>query len=178
MAYELRKYGIILAVAVLFAIFAFAFAQAFIQPFTYPEECTEKNPPVHRQQIECEEIPPVNESSCPGTLQPNYFTCTYDCTCFSLEQDYRAEQEAIIFWIALILSAIAITVGLLLPQNNPVHEWVGTGFILGGILTLFIATGRYWSEMHQIVRPVVIALELALILWISYKKMLPNKKKK
>jgi uncharacterized membrane protein YfcA len=65
---------------------------------------------------------------------------------------------------------IAIVAGFLLPLGN-IHEWVGLGFIVGGVIGMFIGTVTYWSDLARIARPFVIAAELAVVLFIVYKRM-------
>ena len=67
---------------------------------------------------------------------------------------------------------------MLLPAKNELNEWVGGGFILGGLITMFIATSMYWQHIDKIARPIVILAELILVLWIAYKKFGPKKDKK
>ena len=185
---DVRKYAIILTLAVLTAIFIFSLAEAVVPEPEYPSICveaqdTDRSPqqPIPRTPGEerCEETPePTQEEidACPGQLHLNYNTCEYQCHCYELTREHQQQKESIIFWIAILLAGAAIVTGMLLPARNPLNEWVGSGFILGGVITLFIATIRYWSELHKIARPVIIALEIAIVLWIAYKRFMPNKK--
>ncbi len=181
---EIRKFAIIIAIAVLFAIFAFSLADAFVPELQYPEYCEEAQEtnnyydprPVDRDA--CEDVAePTQEEidACPGRLSMDYRSCEYTCSCYEIRNEHQELRENITFWFGIILGSIAIIAGMLLPRKNPLNEWVGTGFILGGVLTLFIATIRYWGELHAIARPIVIALEIILVLWIAYKRFGPEK---
>lgn len=191
MAFEIRKFGIILAVAILFSIFVFALADAVIPEKDYPDYCQQANQNErsyynpYPNSLNCSELPePTQEQrdACPGYLTPKYAegrcATEYTCDCADLADEYRNDEQNIRFWIAVILGAIAIAGGMLLPAKNDMNEWVGGGFILGGVITLFIATAMQWSEIHKIARPIVIALELILVLWIGYRRMMPTKKGK
>ena len=126
----------------------------------------------------CSQTPPPNQSTidaCPGQLNQDYRTCEYECHCNEITQQHQKKEDNIIFWIATALGSIAIVAGMLLPQKNPLNEWVGTGFVLGGVLTLFIATSIYWNNIDKILRPAVIALLIAVVLWIAYKRFMPDK---
>lgn len=196
MSTTVRKYAIILVVAILFSIFAFSLGNAVISERSYPDICQESQsqrdwyapaPPIPRDQ--CPELPPPSQEeidACPGSLQPDWRTSCperYVCNCYELTQQFRSQEATIQFWLAVILSFIAIVAGMLLPSRKEINEWVGAGFILGGLITLFIATAQYWSEIHRIARPIVIALELVVVLWIAYRQfnkeqLVPKKKKK
>lgn len=185
MAYEIRKFAIIIAVAVLFSIFSFALADAFVPEAQYPSICQEAQEqpsyyePRPLEPTNCTGTPEPSQEqidACPGQTHLDHRTCEYQCSCYEITQAHQQQKENITFWIGIVLGSIAIIVGMLLPQKNPLNEWIGTGFIIGGVLTLFIATIRYWSELHKIARPIIIALELGIVLWIAYKRFVPEKK--
>jgi len=41
--------------------------------------------------------------------------------------------------------------------------------MLGGVFTLFFGTARYYSDMHRILRPVVMLIELLIVIYLIYK---------
>lgn len=182
MSTTVHKYGIILVVAILFSIFVFSLGNAVIGERSYPDICEESqssrdyypSPVIPRDQ--CPQVaPPTQEEidACPGTLQLNWRTSCpeeYVCNCHELTSDFRSQEATIQFWLAVLLSFGAIVAGMLLPARKEINEWIGAGFILGGLITLFIATAQYWSEIHRIARPIVIALELVIVLWIAYRQ--------
>lgn len=188
---QVRKYGIILAVAILYSIFVFSLGNAVIPEREYPEFCEQAMSEQARQSfaplVPRDECPALEEptqeeiDACPGTLSPDWRTSCpeqYICNCQELQQEFRSTEATIQFWIAIVLGFIAIVAGMLLPSKNELNEWVGAGFILGGLITLFIATAQYWGEIHRIARPIVIALELAVVLWIAYRQFGDKPKKK
>ena len=187
---EIRKYAIIITLAVLTAIFIFAVAEALTPEAEYPEFCIEAQeadrdfyPPFPRDPggEQCADTPePTQEerAACPGNLNLNYNTCEYQCSCYEITREHEQQKEQIIFWVAILLAGVAIVTGMLLPAKNPINDWVGSGFILGGVITLFVATIRYWSELDRLARPLVIALEIAIVVWITYKRFATDKKKK
>lgn len=187
---DVRKFAIIITLAVLTAIFIFALAAAVTPEPEYPDICQEAQDnnrgyeqPIPRNVDEprCEDTPePTQEEldACPGQLNLNYNTCEYQCNCYEITEDHREQEDQIIFWVAIILGGIAITAGMLLPEKNPLNEWVGSGFILGGVITLFLATAMHWGNIDKIARPIVIALEILIVLSIAYKQFMPKGKKK
>jgi len=182
MSTPIRKYGIILVVAILFSIFVFSLGNALLAERTYPAICEEAQPqrdyysaPMFPRD-QCPELPPPSQDeieACPGTLNPDWRSnCpdSYVCNCYELSNQYQKQEATIQFWLAVFLGFIAIVAGMMLPARKEINEWVGAGFILGGLITLFIATAQYWSEIHRIARPIVIALELVVVLWIAYRQ--------
>ena len=76
------------------------------------------------------------------------------------------------FIFSAIFALIAMGVGLYLPaQKGSLNEWVGTGFMLGGLLTLFVGTFMVFGELHRYIKPIVIFAELVIVLWLAYKKL-------
>ncbi|MFH1408523.1 MAG: hypothetical protein ABIH34_01320, partial [Nanoarchaeota archaeon] len=67
---------------------------------------------------------------------------------------------------------VVIIIGLYLPaEKNVLNEWIGSGFLLGGLITLFIGTALYFSDFLRWLRPIVILFELGLVIFISYRKL-------
>jgi len=191
MAQTLRKFGVILAVAVLFSIFVFALADAFIpSEHDYQSVCVESQNNYDKyacpRSVEnnCSELDvPSQEAkdACPGTLNPDYrqgCPTEYICNCSELTEQYQEQDDSLRFWIAIVLGFIAVVVGLLLPSKQELNEWVGAGAMLGGLITIFIATAMYWEHIDKIARPIVIALELVLVLVLAYRKFSTKGKKK
>lgn len=176
MSSDIRKYSIILAVAILFSIFSYSFADAFTTQPDYPEICQQNNEypraPFDPRQ-ECDDIQPATQeqiAACPGNLYTDYRACEYVCYCYEITQANNQRNDNIRYGISLLLGIIAISAGMVLNPKKEVNTWIGSGFILGGVITLFISTIGFWSSMHPILRPIVIAAELALVIWIAYKK--------
>jgi len=48
---------------------------------------------------------------------------------------------------------------------------VSSGFIFGGLLSFFIGTVRYWSDMHDYLRLVVFVIVLSSLIWVGYRKL-------
>ena len=78
--------------------------------------------------------------------------------------------------VTALLGLVAIILGLYLPKDiNSLNEWIGTGFMFGGLISVFIGTARYFQDMHKIVRPIIILIELILVILITYKKLKDKK---
>lgn len=184
--FDLRKIGIILVIAVLYSIFVFATINAVYPQPDYNDYCkyTDYSKPIRAVGDEtCPKIKgPTDAENKACVDQEGYIAYKYDeygCAtsfyCEFCQRDLQKENEKhnfISFILSSIFALIAIGVGLYLPaQKGSLNEWVGTGFLLGGLITLFAGTFMVYGELHRFVKPIVIFLELAIVLWLSYKKL-------
>lgn len=100
---------------------------------------------------------------------PTKWVCN---TCNNGWMQANREYQYMIFLVCAGFALLAISLGLYLPvEKNKLHEWVATGFLLGGLITLFVGTVRGFEGLGRFVKPAVIALELALVIYIAYKKL-------
>ena len=57
-------------------------------------------------------------------------------------------------------------------------DFIGSGFMFGGIATLFYGTIRYFGEANKYLRVIIIFAELLIVVWIGYKKLWAKQKHK
>lgn len=198
---DIRKIVVIIIVAVLFAIFTNSLADAMFNQPKYEDICGNdyygKYPvpistPEYNNNINancnctnvCKYIEPTQEekNSCTGggNLVPvsdtNGCTTSYRCDmCNVYFQDAQAKYNFKVFLVMSILGLIAIFLGIYLPaKTNPLHEMVGTGFMFGGLISIFVGTARYFADLARVLKPIVIFIELILVIWIAYKKLSDN----
>ncbi len=189
---DIRKFGITIAVAILTAIFIYATADAFAGAEPEYNDCWRNRISVdggssvpvkgyyQGGEVNCTP-PPMDIAARDACTQDkgDYFGiqgqdgCVASYECSYCNRDYNDEQEQrklVIFYVSILLGLVFIVIGFLLPLGT-IHEWVGLGFIFGGVIGLFIGTVAYWSNLERWLRPLVIALELAVVLFIVYKRM-------
>ncbi len=186
---DIRKYGIVFAVAILSAIFSYAVADA-VTPAIDWNECSRADyaygydsVPVKETRADGTTCPAVSidaglRASCAdrkgeivGIRGDDNCITSFECsTCNAQLQAKQEHKSSFIFYTMVVLGLIFVVVGFLLPQGA-INEWVGAGFILGGILSLFVGTVAHWSNLARIARPIVIALELVIVLYIVYRKV-------
>ncbi|MBS3101023.1 DUF202 domain-containing protein [Candidatus Woesearchaeota archaeon] len=185
---DLRRVAIIFVIAVLYAIFVNAFIGAFYteprqedycktrfyaeKPYTAPVErkdCPKYNEPAQEELDKCAE-----QKGYPD-YQRDAFGCPVKYTgCNFCQRDFdNANQKYnfTYFIFSSILAVVGIGIGLVLPTKNSLNEWIATGFILGGLVTLFFGTFRYYQYLGRYVKPVVILAELLIVIFLSYKKL-------
>jgi len=184
---DLRKIAIIFVVGILFSIFVWALAEAIHPSPRYEDFCTGNErfavplSKVDREGVDCPDFtgPTIAEQdTCEeqhGNINYRYdeSSCAVSWNCQTCNYQYQEAQKQFnlsFFIISSILGLIAIGIGLYLPGDKISH-WVASGFMLGGIISLFIGTARYFGDLGRYTRPVIILLELIIVIYIFYKKM-------
>ena len=184
---DVRRIIIILVIAILFTIFVNVTIKAFHPQPEYSTYCTpERSPrPVYAKELlytSCPEVlVPQNVSDAcmteKGVIEYKYDpkgcpTKAYCNTCSLDLEKANQSYNLVVFIVSAITGLAALIVGLYLPQKrNPINEWVGSGFLLGGILTILIGTIRYFGDMGRYIRPIIILIELVLVIYLAYKKL-------
>jgi len=102
---------------------------------------------------------PVIEEDQKGFCNPNY-------TCGQNYQDSRTFYERNVF-VMLVVIGVGLIVGSFFVAG---FEAVALGLSFGGVLSLIIGTMRYWSNMDDYLRVIVLGLALAALIWLGVKK--------
>ncbi len=186
MAGDVRRIIVIFVVAILFSILVQVTIDA-IKPYPdYSDYCTDDmRPYMIGEGKNCTYLAPSQEliDSCKdnGNVAYKYDSqgCATEAYCETCSVEYDTAQQKynmIVFIVSAVMGLIAIIAGLYLPQHkNPVNEWMGSGFLLGGIITILVGTVRYFGDMGRYARPITIFFELALIIFLAYRKLGKNK---
>lgn len=88
-----------------------------------------------------------------------YFTCN---------QSYTHDQSIYnrnVFIVLIVLSLVVLSIGMFIPI-----EVLSLGFSWSGIVSLIIASGRYWSDADNWMRVIILAAALGLLIWFSVKR--------
>jgi len=149
---DIRKIIIILVIAALFAFFVNALVEAVYPSPDYDDYCEEFDRPYELKEENVDEA------------------AWKEC-----QEEYDNEKEKynlVVFYVSIVLGLIAIIVGLFLPSDkDDLNQWVGSGFMLGGFFTLFIGTMRAYGDLHRIIRPIILLIELLIVIYVSYRKI-------
>lgn len=182
---DIRRILVIFVIAVLFTILVNVSIEAFYPEPQYDDYCEPNYPrplPYKEPPRTCDEfgIPQNLADSCSaqdGELQYKYdeYSCVSDVYCdfcnTKLQQDQQ-QYNLVVFIVSAIAGLAALILGFYLPQaKNVINEWVGSGFLLGGMLSIFVGTVRYFGDMGRYTRPVVILIELIIVIFLAYKKL-------
>jgi len=186
---DLRRVAIIFVIAALYAIFVNALIAAFYPEPRYEDFCRQIFSPEKPYsaavsgKFECAKYKePIQDELDKCTEQkgfPEYKYDAYGCPteykdCNYCQRDFDNSNQKYSFTyfiISSILAVAAIGIGLLLPLHNSLNEWIATGFMLGGLITLFFGTFRYYEYLGRYVKPIVILAELLIVIYLAYKKL-------
>jgi hypothetical protein len=149
---DIRKIIIILVIGALFAFFVNSLIEAVYPSPEYDDYCEEFNRPYELKEEN------VDEEAW------NQCQEEYDSA--------REKYNLVVFYVSAIFGMLAIIVGLFLPfERDDLNQWIGSGFMLGGFFTLFIGTIRAYGDLHRIVRPIILLVELLIVIYVAYKKI-------
>lgn len=185
--FDIRKIVVVLLIAILFSVFVFTTVEAIYPSPEYDSYCGTNSRsyamPV-KESLDCPALNPsqdaIAECDPKGYISYRYDSqgCATEYYCETCDKEYQAAQDShsrVVFYVAAVLSLIAIFVALSLPsqtkKGNNVHEWIGSGLLLGGAFVLLFGTIQGFSSLDRIARPIVMLLELALVIFLAYKKL-------
>jgi len=92
--------------------------------------------------------------------------CNADFTCWKEYDDALAFYNRNAFVILVILGLVSIGIGYMFAASAS----VSLGLSLGGVVSLIIASVRYWSHMDEYLHLVILAVALILLIWFGIKK--------
>ncbi|MBI4120500.1 MAG: hypothetical protein HY454_03470 [Parcubacteria group bacterium] len=72
-----------------------------------------------------------------------------------------------VFVVLVVAGLAALALGFLV-FNVPA---VSHGFLGGGLVSLIIGTIRYWSDMDDYLRFVILGIALVVLVWLGYRKL-------
>lgn len=95
-----------------------------------------------------------------------YCNATY--TCGQAYDTSVSTYNRNVFIILVVLGVLSLVAGAFLTHLSSV---VALGFSFGGVISLVIGAMRYWSNMQDVLRVVVLAFALAALVWVGIKKI-------
>lgn len=140
-----------------------AFCPIRNEQFTTPEQCVTAGGQWSQYQMAPKEITEAVKSNQPlGYCDPNY-------TCQKSYDTAHSIYNRNVFLALIIVSIVVIGIGLFIPI-----EVLSLGFTWTGVVSLIIASGRYWSDANNISKVIILGLALAALIWLAVKKMKNN----
>jgi len=88
---------------------------------------------------------------------------------FSCRNDYESAQKAYdrnVFITLVILGALCVAAGTFLKGNI----LISMALSLAGVLSFIIASMRYWGSADDLIKVVILAIALAILIWVAMKK--------
>lgn len=185
-----KKIAVIIVIAILYGFFSFSVVDMVIERPDYEDFCVMKPAPVRRPispEVECPSFLEASETEVDdcdkrkGRIEYSYDSSgcpeSFECnTCGVLYEEAGKKHRLYGFMITSILGVLAIVVGLYIKSKKDVVEWVFSGFLIGGIVSIFIGTISYFRDMGRFIKPFILLAEIALIVWIAVKTALDKKK--
>jgi hypothetical protein len=101
----------------------------------------------------------VKEGQALGYCDPNF-------TCQKQFNDAHSVYNRNVFMVLVIIGVIILGIGLFLPI-----EVLSMGFAWAGVISLIVATIRYWSDANNLAKVIILALALGALIWLAVKKM-------
>ncbi|HJN62965.1 MAG TPA: hypothetical protein QGH03_01905 [Candidatus Paceibacterota bacterium] len=92
--------------------------------------------------------------------------CDTDFTCRQEFDDKRSVYNKNVFVVLVILGVASLVAGIFISATS-----VSIGLSLGGVLSLIIGSIRYWSDMDDILRVIMLGVALLALIWVGIKKL-------
>lgn len=179
---DLKQIAVAIAVAILFALFIILLTDLVYEEPKYSDYCENGFKPIPVTPIEkpCYEYGEEYQQCVREGGVVRWALNESDCRIFdrcdfcNLEyQDARKVYTRNVFLIAGIIGLASIFIGTLWKI-----EFLGTGFMFGGIILLFYATVRFFGDADKLLRVIIVFAELLIVIWIGYRKLYLKEKKK
>jgi len=137
------------------------FERPFVRGLEKPGNCTfiEPDEDLKNQCRENGKITPKYDQD--GCVE------SYFCeTCYNEFDDVRQIYNRNVFIVATGIGIIALIVGFALGMVS-----VSSGLMGGGILLIIYGTMRYWSDLPDFGRFIILGITLGILIWLGYKKI-------
>ena len=92
--------------------------------------------------------------------------CDLNYTCNNSFQKANETYDRTVFIILVVIGAILLSVGVYAPLNSV----ISTGLSYAGVLSFLIASIRYWGSADNLIKVIILALALALLITVAYRK--------
>lgn len=102
----------------------------------------------------------------PKTVNSPTGYCDLQYTC---RQNFDAANKVYarnVFATLVILGALILLIGTFMKGNAV----IANALSMAGVLSFIIASMRYWGEASDGIRVIILAIALALLFWVAYKK--------
>lgn len=98
-------------------------------------------------------------------VQPKGY-CDQQFTCRSNFEAAQKIYNRNVFITLVLLGAICVALGSFLSINM----LVSMALSLAGVLSFIIASMRYWTSADDLIKVIILAIALAILVWVAVKK--------
>lgn len=96
--------------------------------------------------------------------------CDQQFTCRNNYQVAQKVYDRNVFITLVILGALCVALGSFLKGNI----LISTALSLAGVLSFIIASMRYWTSADDLIKVIILAIALAILVWVAIKKFKNN----
>jgi len=167
------------AIAIVFVFFVGFGISTFYKTPEYDDFCDEGFPERYPRPVKltenCTFFEPdeslKNECKEKGDITPKYDGngCIESYSCETCNKEYRDTREIYnrnVFIVATGIGIIVLIIGFALKMAS-----VSSGLMGGGILAIIYGTIRYWSDLPDFGRFIILGITLIILIWLGYKKI-------
>lgn len=116
----------------------------------------------------CELLQEPNKTSCFIEQQRFYENQSIESQkCYDEFQPIENLYKRNVFIILAILGVLSIIIGILVKDLQA----LSFGLMLGGLISIVYGIMRYWAQMNEYLRFIILGILLIILIWISYKKL-------
>jgi hypothetical protein len=160
---------ILFSIAIAFiSVFFFAYAVQAIYPAPeYEDFCDRENYVDFNNSIDCEtnggKWTDYHNKETPVRSEG---WCDIDFECREEYDSVRDVYERNVFFANLIIGILVFVVAFFLGL-----EAVSSGLMSGAVMLIVYGSIRYWGELSDIWRTLMLGTVLAILIWLGYKKL-------
>lgn len=126
------------------------------------EECIAKGGQWNEGNVAVDRAMPIEKEPSPDK---NY--CNQQFTCAREFEEAQKLYNRNVFVVLVVLGVISIITSFILSNVTA----VSLGLSFGGILSLIVGSVRYWSDMDDYLRVIILGIALVTLIWLGVKKI-------
>lgn len=96
--------------------------------------------------------------------------CDVTFTCAKEYNEVHKVYNRNVFIVLIVLGLLSLGAGFWLTQSGA----VSLGVSFGGVVSLIVGSTRYWSDMNDYLRLIMLAVALIVLIWLGIKKLSQN----
>jgi hypothetical protein len=179
----LKKFALALSIVVVLNLFFNVGIGAFYQEPKYEDFCGLETRQYYETKEACETIGGewigyadgghypkpvriVEPALGPGIQEPREY-CDAQVACRKEHQTALNLYNRNVFIVLVVLGAVSVALGIFFSAVAA----ISSGFLYGGLLSFLIGTTRYWSNMDEYLRFIILGIVLAALVWVGWKKL-------
>ncbi len=89
---------------------------------------------------------------------------------FTCQKEFESANEVYnrnVFIVLILAGLASLVIGFFLAQISS----VSLGLSLGGVVSFIVGSVRYWSDMDDYLRVIILGLALVALIWLGVKKI-------